>query len=78
MSTHGVIDCRIDPLWWNYLTMSHSSQFSTASVPKAKECTTWDGAYKSSLAANERVAHDVAETSFLSHNLNGPLQYVRP
>ena len=36
----------------------------------------WDGANKSTLAANmERVAHVVA-AGFLSHYLNGPLPYV--
>ena len=36
----------------------------------------WDGAYKRTLAVNQRVAH-VAAVGFLSHYLSGRLPYVR-
>ena len=35
----------------------------------------WDGAYKRTLAANQKVAH-VSAAGFLSRYLNGPLPYV--
>ena len=35
----------------------------------------WDGAYKRTLAVNQKVAH-VAAAGFLSRYLNGPLPYV--
>ena len=36
----------------------------------------WDGAYKRTLAANQKVDYVVA-AGFLSHYLSGPLPYVR-
>ena len=40
-------------------------------------CRLWDGAYKSTLTANQRVAHVEAATGFLSWYLNSLLPYVR-
>ena len=37
----------------------------------------WDGAYKMTLAANQKVAQVVVAVGFLSHYLNGPLPYVQ-
>ena len=37
----------------------------------------WDDVYKRSLAANQRVAHEVAAAGFLSHCLRGYLSHVQ-
>ena len=37
----------------------------------------WDGAYKRSLAANQKVAHVVVAVSLLCSYLSGPLPYAR-
>ena len=35
---HGVMGRRIDPSWWNYRAISHSSQCSTTGVTKVMVC----------------------------------------
>ena len=36
----------------------------------------WDGAYKRSIAANQKKLHVVVAAGFLSSNLSGVLPYV--
>ena len=35
---HGAMGCRIDPSWWTYWAISHSSQCSTTGITKAVVC----------------------------------------
>ena len=66
---HGAMGRRIDPSWGGPIELF----LVPASAPRlwyVLSCL-WDGAYKITLAVNQKVAY-VAAVGFLSHYHNGP------